>query len=327
MIEIYNNSKIFVACPAKQTTGGPELLHQLVYKLNKLGYNAYVFYYGDFKGDPVPDEYKKYKTLYVSKIEDLKENLLIVPETNTGLLFKYKNIRKSIWWLSVDNYFESIKNMKIGFKNKIKLLLGLNKYFDLDNSNNIYHLAQSEYALNFLKNKNLTNIYYLSDFLNKDFLDKNVNLNISEKENIVAYNPKKGFEFTKMLIENGPDIRWEPIVNMKRDEVINLLRKSKVYIDFGNHPGKDRIPREAAICGCCVITGKKGSARFYNDVPIDDSFKFEDSPSNLEKIIYKIKECFSNYQEETRKFDKYREIIKKSESEFEKDIIKIFKKI
>lgn len=191
MIEIYNNSKIFVACPAKQTTGGPELLHQLVYKLNKLGYNAYVFYYGDFKGDPVPDEYKKYKTLYVSKIEDLKENLLIVPETNTGLLFKYKNIRKSIWWLSVDNYFESIKNMKIGFKNKIKLLLGLNKYFDLDNSNNIYHLAQSEYALNFLKNKNLTNIYYLSDFLNKDFLDKNVNLNISEKENIVAYNPKK----------------------------------------------------------------------------------------------------------------------------------------
>lgn len=130
-----------------------------------------------------------------------------------------------------------------------------------------------------------------------------------------------------MLIENGPDIRWEPIVNMKRDEVINLLRKSKVYIDFGNHPGKDRIPREAAICGCCVITGKKGSARFYNDVPIDDSFKFEDSPSNLEKIIYKIKECFSNYQEETRKFDKYREIIKKSESEFEKDIIKIFKKI
>lgn len=37
MLKLNNNSIVYVACPAKTKTGGPELLHQLVYKLNKLG--------------------------------------------------------------------------------------------------------------------------------------------------------------------------------------------------------------------------------------------------------------------------------------------------
>ena len=49
---------------------------------------------------------------------------------------------------------------------------------------------------------------------------------------------------------------------MTPEQVVDLMSESKVYIDFGNHPGKDRIPREAVINGCCVITGVRGSARF-----------------------------------------------------------------
>lgn len=33
--------------------------------------------------------------------------------------------------------------------------------------------------------------------------------------------------------------------------MILTMRKAKVYIDFGFHPGKDRIPREAVMCGAC----------------------------------------------------------------------------
>ncbi|MDK2791068.1 MAG: hypothetical protein PWP15_1588, partial [Methanothermococcus sp.] len=34
---------------------------------------------------------------------------------------------------------------------------------------------------------------------------------------------------------------------MSREEVIKTLQRAKVYIDFGNHPGKDRIPSVKAL--------------------------------------------------------------------------------
>ena len=103
--------------------------------------------------------------------------------------------------------------------------------------------------------------------------------------------------------------------------------ESKVYIDFGNHPGKDRIPREAAISGCCIITGKRGSAKYKDDVYIEDEFKFNDSEENIDSIISKINYLIENYENETKKFDLYRDRISKEEIVFEKDIDKIFTKI
>ena len=40
MIKVYKETIIYIACPANVMTGGPELLHQLAHKLNKLGFNA-----------------------------------------------------------------------------------------------------------------------------------------------------------------------------------------------------------------------------------------------------------------------------------------------
>ena len=34
---------------------------------------------------------------------------------------------------------------------------------------------------------------------------------------------------------------------MSNDEIYNLMQKSKVYIDLGRLPGKDRIPRESFV--------------------------------------------------------------------------------
>ena len=33
------------------------------------------------------------------------------------------------------------------------------------------------------------------------------------------------------------------LIGMTTEEMRSCMSKSKVYIDFGNHPGKDRIPR------------------------------------------------------------------------------------
>jgi len=114
---------------------------------------------------------------------------------------------------------------------------------------------------------------------------------------------------------------------MSRDEVIKTLQKAKVYIDFGNHPGKDRIPKEAATLGCCVITGKKGSAAFFEDVSIPEEYKFKDKEENIPKIVDKIKDYFKNYEERYKDFSYYGEVIKNEPQRFIEDLKKIFVKV
>lgn len=356
-IEIYPNTKIYVVAPANSATGGPELLHQLVFNLrNNLNIDAYMFYIPKNHPNPVHPAYIEYKNPYVREVEDKEENILIVPEVIQGIkvLGNYKNIRKSIWWLSVDNlYLSYVFHSKKNFFfqraiNKIsRIILGKSlidvtelalrklKDFNLSTFKEIndlikqvdFHLAQSYYAINHLKSINIPDdkIYYLSDYLNLDFLKTQTDL--SKKENIVVYNPKKGFQFTKKIIKSAKDIKFIPLINMTREEVIKTLQRAKVYIDFGNHPGKDRIPREAAILGCCVITGKRGSAAFFEDVPIPEEYKFEDKEENIPEIVEKIRDCFENFEERYKDFEYYRQVIRGEPQKFIEDLKKIFVKV
>jgi len=356
-VKIYPNTKIFIACPANAATGGPELLHQLAYHLRKdLNIDVYMYYYNFDYGryeTPVHPEYQMYENPYVTRLKEIadnEKNIIIVPEVRKGinLLQHFKNIRKGVWFLSVDNYFLSQLTKKDFFIpraiNKIaKFLFGkplIN--FDITSEKILKKLVEKYnykadpllkladfYMTNSYRGMkwfdSLQPLYYLSEYLNEDFLKTQTDL--SKKENIVAYNPKKGFSFTKKIISSAKDIKFVPLINMSRGEVIKTLQRAKVYIDFGNHPGKDRIPREAAILGCCVITGKRGSAAFFEDVPIPDEYKFEDKEENIPKIVDKIKDCFDNYEKRYEDFDYYREVIKNEPQKFIEDLKKIFVKV
>jgi len=325
-LNIQQNTKIFVSCPANVATGGPELLHQLVHELNKLNFNAFMFYHDMDNTNPIHKEYIKYDNPYVDKIEDDKNNILIVPEMNTGMIYNYTNIQKVIWWLSVDNYYKIFQSNIIwkSFIKKILYKLGYFKVYRFQKDIKLLHFVQSEYAKQHLLNKGITNISFLGDYLNELFIKKQIDNFNNQKEDIIIYNPKKGIEFTKKIINNSKNIKFVPIENMTREEVATLLSRAKVYIDFGNHPGKDRIPREAAISGCCIITNKQGSAKYYEDVMINDRFKFDDIDNNIPNIIKKIQDCINNYNDNISKFDKYRKKIKQEQSYFISDIKKIF---
>ena len=182
------------------------------------------------------------------------------------------------------------------------------------------HLYQSEYAHQFLLKQGVTRLFRLSDYVNDSYL---CGLEI-EKENIVLYNPKKGYHFTKKIIEASAGLNWMPIENMTTEQVKGLLSKSKVYIDFGNHPGKDRFPREAAISGCCVITGRSGSAAYYEDIPIPDRYKFDQSVKHIFQIISQIQSCLDNYEEEICNFMEYRNMIIQEHEIFIMDVKKLF---
>jgi hypothetical protein len=358
-ISILHNTKIYIACPANTATGGPELLHQFCYHLRiDLKINAFMYYYDFTKykdrfNTPVHPEYQMYENPYVIKIpkeEDNDENILIVPEIQSGLklLLNFKKIRKGIWFLSVDNYYLS-KLTKFDYFipraiNKLSKILIKKPLLNFDiTSQECLHRLIRKYdyrtdPLLKLANFYMTNtyrglrwfselkpLYYLSEFLNKLFLETQTD--ISKKEDIVVYNPKKGLAFTKKIISSAKDIKFIPLINMTREEVIKILQKAKVYIDFGNHPGKDRLPREAAILGCCIITGKRGSAAFFEDVPIPEEYKFEDIEENIPKIVKKIKDCFENFEERYKDFEYYKNVIKNEPQKFIEDLKKIFVKV
>ena len=120
--------------------------------------------------------------------------------------------------------------------------------------------------------------------------------------------------------KKSPFFQWIPLINLSSKDMIDLMSRAKVYIDFGNHPGKDRIPREAAIHGCCIITGKRGSARFQKDVSIPEEFKFDDSCKNIPRILRKIEEVFLDYENVNKKFGSYREKIRMEEKVFDEDL-------
>jgi len=285
----------------------------------------------------VHPEYRHYGNPFIVnelKIDDSEKNILIVPEA-MNLFDKFENIRKGIWFLSVDNYYLLKPDLQPMFQNTLphfgfdlsKVVSYLSTRYDYRDDPFVklanFYLFQSYYAINHFSD--LSPKYYLSDNINIKFFE--VETDLSKKENIVVFNGNKAIPPTLKLVEEAKDIQFVPIKNMPREEVIKLLQKAKVYIDFGHHPGKDRLPREAAILGCCVITGKRGSAKFFEDVPIPDEYKFEDKEESIPEIIDKIKDCFENYEERYKDFEYYRQFIKNEPQKFLEDLKKIFIKV
>ena len=332
MLKCTKNETIYVVCPAEYKTGGTELLHQLVHTLNENELNAYITYF-NIKADknPINNAFKKYVSTYKSldSIVDNEENVIVLPEIKANLAKKFKKSRTAIWWLSVDNYLKTY-NAKyafelIGVKGVLWYIKNIQWRYRIEKINNLvkYNLVQSHYAKDFLEKNKFNNIIYLSDYIGDIYLEQQHSMD-TKRNNVVLYNPKKGIEFTKKLMYNSPHIEWIPIINMTNEEVANLLKTSKVYIDFGNHPGKDRFPREAAYCGCCVITGKSGSAKYFEDVKINDSYKYDDCDSNIPYIINTIEECFENFEQCQKDFNQYRQMIKGEKKRFEEDVKNIF---
>ena len=98
---------IYVLSPVRLETGGAELLHQLRYKLELMGYEAYMVYNGSDDSDPVPSAYRdKYRVKYVRNV-DVTKGLFIVPEVMTEFctLPQFSKAHTVIWWLSVDNAY------------------------------------------------------------------------------------------------------------------------------------------------------------------------------------------------------------------------------
>jgi len=288
--------KIFICCPYHKT-GGPECLHQYCDMMNSLGADASMYYWNiKALSDPfatealvstdVPLIYsEKYTNVKrADTIEDSAENLLIIPEIVSikKIRAAFPNIRVAVAWLSLSyglplmhEYLSDPKLIHIfqsyGAKTRVMgAARGPIETFDLDD--------------------------YISDEYTSQTWDK------WDKENWVAYNPAKDSDTPSICMEIGA--KCIPIQGMDTARVISTLKKCKVYMDLGAHPGRDRMPREAALLGCVVITNKNGTAAYYEDVMLDTR-----ADARVDQARF-MKNALENYNTMIKNQDDYVRVIK-----------------
>ncbi|MCY4726601.1 hypothetical protein NYO98_09960 [Nocardioides sp. STR2] len=142
--------------------------------------------------------------------------------------------------------------------------------------------------------------------------------------NGVAYNPAKGGDFMAAVQTHlPPSMSVIRLKGMDSSEIKDVLSHAQVYVDAGHHPGKDRIPREAAALGCIVLVSQKGSGNDNNDVPLPSSHKFRlvDGPK---AVARRIIECDEDPTAMLAGQDVYRGAIREEKSILRREVRRIF---
>lgn len=309
---------VFLVSYANYATGGTELLHQFARCLIDNGVDSYMIY-PDANGidSPVPEPFLKYCVPYTSHYVDAADTVLVLTETQVHMADICKKGMVMFWWLSVDSYY----NYPLV---KERLLRGGGAWdvFGLKERKNALFFAQCQYAMDFLEQEMcIEDCHFLKDYINDEIMDLALRCRDAlERDDICLYNPKKGgAEALQPVMEAcRKDIQWIALRGFTPRQMALLMCKAKVYVDLGGHPGKDRMPREAAVCGCCVLTNRRGSAAYQEDVGIAPQYKIADE-GNVEAILAKVYDLVDHYQDRREEYASYRAVIEGEKAEFLRD--------
>ena len=314
--------KLIILCKGDSVTGGSELVHQLCHELSNLNLKAAICYYPFHNNYTIPNEYSIYD-VEQCHLEDNYENIIILPEVSTKYAWKIKKSKIGVWWLSVDNYYR--KKRDNVFKDQIKYFKDLIRLrlMPIFLMKKYLHFVQSQFAFEHLKDHNLTS-NLLSDYLNPVHFKEHNTI----KEDIILYNPVKGKKITQKLIDDNKDFNFIALEKLTNKQVQKLFQRAKLYIDFGNHPGKDRMPREAVVANCCIITGIRGSAKNNIDIPILSKYKFNDHDAIDNKLFRTLViDIFSKFEINLNNFTTYKKNIINEKGVFQNQVKNIFLKI
>ncbi len=264
----------FIFLSKRRFTGGPLALHQAASRMNALGGRASVMYFQNygrkqkfslkreagnirstldvFRRWTVDERLKAIKVPAVGHA-NLEDNF-VVPESFPELALQLLELgcpNVHFWWLSVDNFPLNSINL-LSTQSMIR---------------RCNHLCQSEYARDFAVKNGAQKVMMVSDVID---LAEPEGARDSVRKYDFAYLPAKTAGAEQLITQLGSKYNAVALKNMGRNQVTDALQSSKVFIDFGHHPGKDRVPREAALCGAIPMVRKVGAAGFAADVPLPE---------------------------------------------------------
>lgn len=313
-------------------TGGPEALHQLVATLRAIGTDAYLTPIIGTESNPRSSEYGNYDAPEIDHVVDAEDIAVVVPESYPEGLKRFRKAQRFCWWLSIDN------SPAFSWQRHPTLSVGLGKYrrrlhasrlirdMRAMERSGLHHLVQSHYAWAFLNSQLGIVSSMVSDYTVFGSSETpSRTFGLTGRKPVVAYNPAKGGKFVTRLQEGGElEIDWLPIVQMTPSEVATALRKSDVYVDLGHHPGKDRLPREAAIAGALTLVARRGSGAYAADVPIPLQHKIPVEGDIATNAAAAITRVLPRLQTEIPRQEFYRDVIRAERETFTRQVRTVF---
>ncbi len=281
-------NRIRVVYPRGVRTGGPEALHQLVDAMRSAGAPAWLSPHPRTLGRKRIEDYRRYDAPELKGPLDQPGDVVIAPEYFLTDLLALRVARGFCWWLSIDNcpwfrterYFAD-RSAGVADSPGLRDLRALAIVARRPRSwredlARLEHLAQSEYARDYLERRAGVRAAALSEFISHEG-------GVAERANAsvragdvprIAFNPAKGARLTRRVQEGlGQEALWEPIAGLSPEAVRERLGRADVYLDLGGHPGKDRLPREAALAGAVTVVARRGAGAYAADVPVPDWHK------------------------------------------------------
>jgi hypothetical protein len=297
---------VYVYCYRGVASGGPEAIHQLAHELSAQGVEARLVSLPETVGWPEVEAYAGYGCAWADSAPDSPESVVVVPEVAMSVLSHHQQSQRVVWWLSVD-HAEVYTLARWKNPRRIRRVLA-----------GAHHVVQSAYALDVVTGREGLPAEMLSDYVSTSTGSPGV-----VRPGSVAYNPARGEELTAAVRALAPDLDWRPIEGLDRAGVDALLRSTAVYLDLGNHPGKDRIPREAALAGCVVVVGRTGSAAYDADVPIPEHHKvpLTDDPTEVAaRVVPLLRSVLADRAPQLAAQARYREAIGRERDVFSQEV-------
>ena len=317
--------KFIVFCP-DANTGGPFALLQLAKAINDLNYECEVYFYNigtvkvkkikkNFIKNMIIDgsytiKYKRKPRINIPNLSykvcnDITVNdTLIFPEVALDYSTTFYNLgfkKRVFWWLSWNN---------APFGN-------LTKFNNIINLKNCMHIFQSKYAQKEAARLDFKGLM-VSDFT---IFDETTDKIKSNKTNDICFLEGKAPGTELLVKELRNYFSVISIKKMSQAQVIQTLKNSKIFIDFGSHPGKVRIPREAALHNCIPLVHNVGAAKYFEDLTISRSLKLDTNAiSDAKILIKKINTLASNFDNTLQSIAPYKNKIRNERDIFYEEV-------
>lgn len=247
----------------------------------------------------VPVVYSHYGIKLADEFSPTANDYVVIPESAMHFLPLAGEATPIIWWLSVDN-----------------IAAGFSQILELRNGKAL-HYVQSRFAADVAHALGFEVSGLLTDYISHSHSDRH---RAGGERQGVAYNPRKGLPYLENLRPYLAGVPLHPIEKMTPQQVSELLHSVQVYLDVGDHPGRDRLPREAALAGAVVISSEIGGASHQEDMPVGEEFKFSKKNETLEGVAQKVRAAIAGFDEASANQDAYRYWVRGQQVEFGRQV-------
>ena len=233
-------------------------------------------------------EFSHYKHNSFAGMLASEHALFIVPETYAWMIpiLRGQTSNVLVWWLSVNNAFRTLSTFNL---------------IDLYTPG-VFHAAQSTYAQAFLNALQLP-FLSLTDYTSVA-TDSVVALPQRPTQIAIAAGPKVRIDLQALeaaLHAALPSYTVLMVRGMTREAIMSCFATSRLFIDLGCFPGKDRMFREALALGTPVITSLAGSAAYHEDCPLPHYAKVHplsaaQAAAAAKFIVSNLDQCIPDYR-------------------------------